>query len=31
MIELLEMTAWILVGIVALRILEALFYGKKEK
>jgi len=29
MIELFEMTAWILVGIVVLRILEAVFYGKK--
>lgn len=30
MIELFEMTAWVLVGIVVLRILEALFYGKKD-
>lgn len=30
MIELFEMTAWILVGIVALRILEAVFYGRKD-
>jgi len=30
MIELFEMAAWIFVGIVALRILEAMFYGKKD-